>query len=72
MKMLHKVSFILLVIGGLNWLSVGLGTGDLVYKALGSVSNAATIVYVLVGLAAIAEVVTHKQNCKNCQSTPTA
>ncbi|HEY4494509.1 MAG TPA: DUF378 domain-containing protein, partial [Candidatus Paceibacterota bacterium] len=30
MKGLHIVSWILLVIGGLNWLLVGLGVGDVV------------------------------------------
>lgn len=60
---LHTIAFILLVIGGLNWLLVGLFDTDVVYK-LGD--TAATVVYVLVGLAAVYEVFTHKSRCKNC------
>lgn len=63
MKGLHIVTWILLVIGGLNWLLVGLfdwGVGNLVGMALGR------IIYVLVGLSAIYEIATHKQNCKLC------
>ena len=32
MKGLHIVAFILLVVGGLNWGLVGIGTGDLVTR----------------------------------------
>ena len=42
------------------------GVGDVVAQVLGAGSAAAKVVYVLVGLAAIAEVVTHKGNCKGC------
>jgi uncharacterized protein len=63
MKALHVVSFILLVIGGLNWGIIGVGGPNLVEK-LGE--SGAMIVYVLVGLAAIVEIVTHKKTCKAC------
>ncbi len=66
MKGLHIVSWILLVIGGLNWLLVGVGIGDVVAK-LGS--TVATIVYVLVGLAALVELFTHKKNCSACKGS---
>ncbi|MBI2623220.1 MAG: DUF378 domain-containing protein [Candidatus Liptonbacteria bacterium] len=67
MKGLHMVAFILLVIGGLNWLLVGLGAGWEVGQLFGGMDSAgAKIVYVLVGLAAIVEVATHKGNCKGC------
>ncbi|OGY58545.1 MAG: hypothetical protein A3H06_01470 [Candidatus Colwellbacteria bacterium RIFCSPLOWO2_12_FULL_44_13] len=64
MKVLHSVAFILLVVGGLNWLLEVFGVG------IGSFlpSVVADIVYVLVGLSAIYEVVTHKGRCKNCES----
>ena len=68
MKGLHIAAFILLIIGGLNWLLVGLGVGDVVAQALGADSAAARVVYVLVGLAAILELVTHKGMCKACPS----
>jgi len=63
MKGLHIVTWVLLVIGGLNWLLVGIGVGDVVAK-LGS--TVAMIVYILVGLSAIVEIVTHKKHCKMC------
>lgn len=70
MKILHKIAFILVIIGGLNWLLVGLGIGDVV-MFLGA--TLAKIVYILVGLSAIVLVVTHKKSCKDCTtSTPTA
>lgn len=59
------VTFILIVIGGLNWGLVALGY-NLVDRLLGAGSNLAMIVYGLVGLSAVVEIVTHKKNCKNC------
>lgn len=71
MPNLHMVAWILLIVGGLNWLLVGLGGflgGDwnLVYMLLGSWPVVEWLVYVLVGLAAVYELLTHKKNCKNC------
>lgn len=65
MKSLHKVTFILLVIGGLNWLLVAFDF-NLVDMLFGAGSTLSMLVYILVGLSAVYEVVTHKQNCKNC------
>ncbi len=66
MKNLHIVTFILLIIGGLNWLLLAL-TGWEVGQLFGGMDNVVSkIIYVLVGLAAIIEVVTHKGNCKGC------
>jgi hypothetical protein len=69
MKALHMVTFILLVVGGLNW---GLTAFDynVVNMLLGSWPTVEMIVYVLVGVAAIVEVATHKNTCKECVSTP--
>ncbi|MFA9262041.1 MAG: DUF378 domain-containing protein [Undibacterium sp.] len=67
MKQLHMVAFLLLVVGGLNWLSVGLLDMDLVAKFLGGISPMlAKAVYVLVGLSAIFELMMHRQNCRAC------
>ena len=67
MKGLHMVAFILLVIGGLNWLLFAVAGKDIGSYVLGGMNTTlATAVYVLVGLAAISEVVTHKNNCKLC------
>ncbi len=71
MKGLHMVTFILLVIGGLNWLAVGLFSWD-IGQLFGGMDNVVSrIIYVLVGIAAIIEVATHKNNCKMC-GTPVA
>ena len=50
---LDWIALILLVIGGLNWLLVGLFGFDLVAAIVGSMSVVARIVYVIVGLCAI-------------------
>lgn len=71
MKFLHIISFILIVVGGLNWGLVGAFDYNLVHSILGSVSMLERIVYVLVGLAAIYEATAHGMNCKAC-STKTA
>lgn len=64
MKGLHIVSFILLVIGGLNWGLVGIADYDVVTSLLGDA--VAQVVFVLVGLAAVLEIFTHKKSCKAC------
>lgn len=66
MKVLHQVSYVLLWVGGLNWGLVGLFNYNLVESLLGSVAGAANVVYVLVGLAAVYTLVTHKNYCKLC------
>ena len=66
MKAVHIVGFILLVVGGLNWGLIGIGVGDIVTRLLGD--SIAQIVFILVGLAAIVELVTHKKSCTACVS----
>lgn len=64
---MHKVTFILLIVGGLNWLLQGLLNQDL-FALLGMdmMGVVARVVYILVGLSAIYEIVTHKKLCKDC------
>jgi len=63
---MHKVAFILLIIGGLNWLLVGIFGWD-VSKFLGGMDAIVPkIIYILVGLAALYEIFSHKENCKVC------
>ena len=50
---LDWVAMILIVVGGLNWLLVGLFGFDLVAAIFGSMSMLSKIVYVLVGLSAL-------------------
>ena len=62
MKALHTITWILLVVGGLNW---GLSAfGWNVVDKLGP--SIAQIVYILVGLSAIYEIINHKNTCKMC------
>ncbi len=65
MKGLHIITFILLVVGGLNWGLVAFGY-NAVGSLLGAGSTLAMAVYGLVGLAAIVEIATHKKCCKMC------
>ena len=64
MKTIHIIAFILLVVGGLNWLLVGAFGFDLVAAIFGAASVVAKIVYVLVGLSALWEIFTYKSNYK--------
>jgi uncharacterized membrane protein YuzA (DUF378 family) len=66
MKATHVVSFILVAIGGLNWGLVGLGGWNLVDMIFGAGSIVARIVYILVGLATLVLIFTHKKDCKCC------
>jgi uncharacterized membrane protein YuzA (DUF378 family) len=65
MKLLHKIAFILLVVGGLNWLLEAFNY-NLVELLFGKDTMLSMVIYVLVGLSAIFEVVGHKKNCKAC------
>jgi uncharacterized membrane protein YuzA (DUF378 family) len=72
---LHMVAWILVVIGGLNWLLVGVGdfaggNWNVVAWLCSFIGGTPVeaIVYILVGLAAIYEIVTHKSNCKACST----
>lgn len=66
MKALHTIAFILVVVGGLNWLLVGVGVGDVVMYLGAAIAK---IVYILVGLSAVYLIVTHKKTCKDCCAT---
>jgi len=70
MKSLHTVTFILLVIGGLNWLLVGAFGWDVGQLFGGQGALISRIVYILVGLSAIYEVLGHKSSCKECATKP--
>ena len=54
MELIKKISFVLTIIGGLNWGSVGLFQFDLVAFACGgSASMISRIIYTIVGLSAV-------------------
>ena len=53
MKTLDMVALVLVIVGGLNWLLVGLFELDVVAALFGADSLLSKVVYVLVGLAAL-------------------
>ena len=61
---LFILSLILLVIGGLNWGLVGLFNFDLVAALFGEMSILSRIVYVVVGVSAIAALITMPRDNK--------
>ena len=63
---LHMITFLLLVVGGLNWLLVGLLGWDIGMLFGGQMATISRVIYVLVGLSALAEVAMHKSDCKMC------
>ena len=67
MKYLHIVAFVLLAVGGLNWLLVAFGY-NLVEMIFGVGSALSNLVYILVGLSALYLIFTHKKDCKACSS----
>lgn len=68
-KGIHMITFILVIIGGLNWLLFAVIKKDVGSFLPGGMEGiAATVVYVLVGLSAVYEIATHKKNCKVCGS----
>jgi uncharacterized protein len=63
---LHKLTFFLLIVGGLNWLLVGLAGWDVGEIFGGQAAGISRIIYVLVGLSALYEIFSHKKTCKTC------
>jgi uncharacterized protein len=66
MKNLHTVAFILVIIGGLNWLFVGLFNWDVGMIFGGPQALITKIIYVLVGLSAVYLIIDYK-NCCNTE-----
>jgi uncharacterized membrane protein YuzA (DUF378 family) len=68
MKALHIIAFVLLVIGGINWLLFAFGW-NLVSVIFGAGGTLSMIVYILIGLSAIYEALMHGKNCKTCSKS---
>ncbi|MEK7602020.1 MAG: DUF378 domain-containing protein [Patescibacteria group bacterium] len=71
MKGLHIVTFLLAIIGALNWGLIGLGgfmgsDWNVVHMVLGSWPTVEWLVYVLVGVSAVYLVLGHKKDCRMC------
>lgn len=65
---MHKLAYILVIVGALNWLLVGLLGWDVGSLFGGQSAWISRIVYILVGLSGLYEVFTHKNNCRDCES----
>ncbi len=72
MKSVHVIAWILLVIGGLNWLLVGINPAYDIVAMIGGgqMGILAKIIYILVGISALVSIFTHKRDCKCCESGP--
>ena len=66
MKWLHMVTFILVIVGGLNWLLFAVTGWEIGSLVGGMSSTLAQIIYILVGLSAIYLLVMHKKDCVHC------
>ncbi len=65
MKVINKIAFVLLVVGGLNWGLVGIFNFDLVAMLFGGAQSAiAKLVYTLVGISAVLTAL----SCSKCTS----
>lgn len=70
---LHAIAFTLVIIGGINWGLMALGTymgsnWNVVNRILGSWPSVETLVYLLVGISAIILMFSHKKDCRECSS----
>lgn len=57
MRAINSITLLLVIVGGLNWLLVGLFDFDLVAALFGDMSPLSRIVYVLVGVSALVQLV---------------
>ncbi len=65
-KSLHMLTYILVIVGALNWGLMGFFNLNLVNMLLGGYPMLEKLVYMLVGLSAVYEFMMHKANCKLC------
>lgn len=66
-KKIHMVAFLLLIIGGLNWLLLGVFQWEIGALFGGQGEVVSRLIYVLIGLAAVYEIATHKSSCRACE-----
>ncbi|OHA06431.1 MAG: hypothetical protein A3I44_06205 [Candidatus Sungbacteria bacterium RIFCSPLOWO2_02_FULL_51_17] len=71
MGKLHMVTFLLLIVGGLNWLLQGVFGWEIgAFLPGGMAGLSARVIYILVGLSAVVEIIGHKSTCKQCNAMP--
>lgn len=66
MKILHIVTYILVIIGALNWGFYGAFNFNFVMALFGTWPVVEKVIYILVGLSALWQIVTHKSDCRIC------
>lgn len=57
MRALNIITLLLIIVGGLNWLLVGVADFDLVAALFGADTTLTNIVYILVGLSALWQII---------------
>ncbi len=62
------ITFILLIVGGLNWLLLGVFNWEVGSIFGGMDAFVSRVIYILVGLSAVYELFTHKSACKLCKA----
>ena len=66
-KMLHMLTYLLVIVGALNWGLMGLFGFNLVNAILGFSPMLEKLVYILVGLSAVVDIaMLHMGYCKYC------
>ncbi|OGK20867.1 hypothetical protein A2866_04875 [Candidatus Roizmanbacteria bacterium RIFCSPHIGHO2_01_FULL_39_8] len=65
-KLIHIVTYSLVIVGAVNWGLVGLLNFNLVNTLLGSWPTVEKLVYILVGASAVYDFATHMKYCKYC------
>jgi uncharacterized membrane protein YuzA (DUF378 family) len=70
MKGLHALTWILVIIGGLNWLLVGVFKWDIGVIFGGQDAWVSRIIYILVGLSAFYEIFAHPKENKPAGPAP--
>ncbi len=74
MKLLHRISFVLVIIGALNLGLVGIGNYigspslDVLTDVLGPIPWLLNLVDVIIGLSALVLIFDHKNTCRMCGS----
>jgi uncharacterized membrane protein YuzA (DUF378 family) len=66
MNWLHCGAFVLVIIGGINWLLLAVTGWEIgaLFGGMGALPS--QIIYIMVGISAIYLAVTHKQSCTEC------
>jgi uncharacterized membrane protein YuzA (DUF378 family) len=68
MKVIHVIAFVLLVIGGLNWLLIAFNPGWNIVQDIFGIGLISNVIYFLVGLSAVYLAIVHGKDCKVCSS----